>query len=546
MPTRFTHPRAARLTIALSLFLISACASSGAGQPPRFVAEEPVNTGIDHVYDGDWEFFVGGGVAVFDCNADGKSDLFFAGGSKPAALYRNESPAGGALRFTRVADPATDLEMVTGAYPLDIDGDGNTDLAMLRVGENVLLRGRGDCRFERANESWGFVGGDAWSTAFSARWEGANQWPTLAVGNYVDRSKPGAPFGTCHDNVLYRPAEDGHGFAPGQALAPGYCALSMLFSDWNRSGNADLMVANDRQYYRGGEDQLWRIRPGEAPALYGRAQGWQRLEINGMGIASYDVTGDGYPEYFITSMADNKLRTLAGGPQRPTYSDMARARGVTAHRPFTGGDVRPSTAWHAEFADVNNDGFVDLFISKGNVEAMKEAAQRDPSDLLLEQPDGHFVEAAEAAGLLSFSRGRGAALVDLNLDGLLDLVQVTRREPAKIWRNVGRGSTRRPRPLGNWIALRLRQPGGNRDAVGAWIEVQVGERTQRREVTVGGGHAGGQTGWIHFGLGGARDAKVRVQWPGGGWGPFVPVSANQFAYLERGASQATPWRPASK
>src|SRR3990172_3727207 len=281
--------RSAALAIGLSLIVVVGCASTAAVRPPRFV-EEAGPAGLAQVYDGDWEFYVGGGVAVFDCNADGRPDLFVAGGQNPAALYRNDSLVGATLRFTHLTDPAVGLEAVTGAYPVAIDGDGNVDLAVLRVGENVLLRGRGDCRFERANEAWGFAGGDAWTTAFSAHreagggwaappagesgarpgrgggggvfgvwvggareagvgaggdawttafsahWEAGRGWPTLAVGNYVDRSRPGAPFGTCHDNVLYRPADGGRGFAAPVPLTPGYCTLSTLFSDWNRSG----------------------------------------------------------------------------------------------------------------------------------------------------------------------------------------------------------------------------------------------------------------------------------------------------------------------
>ncbi|HEV8339475.1 MAG TPA: CRTAC1 family protein [bacterium] len=532
--------------VATTLLLAAGCGKPEVGQAPRFV-EETTPAGLTHVYDGDWEFYVGGGVAVFDCNGDGRPDIFFAGGAKMASLFRNESPTGGALRFARQSDSGLEVKAASGAYPLDVDGDGLIDLAVLRVGENLLFRGRGNCRFEAANDAWRFTGGGEWTTAFSARWEAGSDWPTLAVGNYVDRARPGAPFGTCHDNYLYRPAASGKGFAARLPLTPGYCTLSMLFSDWSRSGVADLLVSNDRHYYRGGEDQLWRILPGEAPVLYGRSDGWQQLRINGMGIASYDLTGDGYPEYFLTSMGDNKLRALAAGPQRPEYQDMARERGVTAHRPFTGGDVRPSTAWHAEFCDVNNDGYVDLFIAKGNVEAMEEAARKDPSNLLLGQPDGRFVEGAEAAGVLNFARARGAALADFNLDGLLDLVVVNRRENVKLWRNVGHGTAARPRTMGHWLALRLRQGGGNRDAVGAWVEVRMGERVVRREVTVGGGHAGGQLSWLHFGLGAARTSEVRVQWPGASWGPWLEVSADQFVYLERGSEsrseRVAPWIP---
>ncbi|MEE9250736.1 MAG: CRTAC1 family protein [Alphaproteobacteria bacterium] len=527
------------LTATLALFIAT---PSLPLEAPRFV-EETATAGIVHKYDGGWEFFVGGGVAVFDCNADGRPDLYFASGADKTRLFRNASATGGALRFEPVPDGPLALMKVTGAYPLDVDGDGTQDLAVLRVGENVLYRGLGDCRFARANEAWEFSGGDAWSTAFSARWERGRAWPTLAVGNYVDRDAPGAPWGTCHDNALYRPAADGGGFAPPIALAPGHCALSVLVSDWNRSGDADLRISNDRQYYRGGAEQLWRLPPGSPPSLYTRANGWRKLAIWGMGITSYDVTGDGYPEYYLTSMGDNKLRTLSEGAARPRYRDIARKRGVTAQRPFAGGEIKPSTAWHAEFRDVNNDGFIDLFVAKGNVEAMKDAAARDPNNLLLGRPDGRFEEAAASAGIVSFKRARGAALVDLNLDGLPDLVVVNRRENVQLWRNVGAGTAERPRPLGNWLQLKLAQSGGNRDAVGAWIKLSVGGRTLRREVTVGGGHAGGASGWIHFGLGTAERTRVRVQWPHGAWGPWISLLANRFVRITRGAGQAAVWLP---
>ena len=130
---------------------------------------------IEHRYAGDFQYFVGGGVAAFDCDDDGRSDLFFAGGSEPAGLYHNDSEPGGALRFTQLPSPVTDLAAVTGAYPLDIDSDGHTDLVVLRVGEDVVLRGLGDCAFERANESLGIDGGDTWTVAFSAAWEGATR-----------------------------------------------------------------------------------------------------------------------------------------------------------------------------------------------------------------------------------------------------------------------------------------------------------------------------------------------------------------------------------
>ena len=82
--------------------------------------------------------------------------------------------------------------------------------------------------------------------------------------------------------------------------------------------------------------------------------------------------------------------------------------GITAHRPYTGGDLNPSTAWHPQFADVNNDGLLDLFVAKGNVAQMPDFAAKDPNNLLLGQGDGTFVEAGDRAGVASFGIARGA------------------------------------------------------------------------------------------------------------------------------------------
>jgi hypothetical protein len=535
-PVRWTFSSTIAVVLAtVAVPGISAEAGSGASQAPRFVEEAGA---IGHRYSGDFQFFVGGGVAVFDCDDDGRSELFFAGGSDAAALYRNDSERGGELRFSQIESEVTDLTAVTGAYPLDVDSDGHTDLAVLRVGEDVLLRGLGDCGFERANESLGVDGGDTWTVAFSATWEEDNALPTLAFGDYLGPDRE-----SCEDSRLVRPDTGGETYAPTIALSPGYCTLSMLFSDWSRSGERDLRMTNDRHYYRDGSDQLWRVVPGETPRPYGEDEGWRPLRIWGMGIASADLTGDGYPELYLTSQGDNKLQTLADGPAQPAYEDIALERGATAHRPFAGGDILPSTAWHAEFADVNNDGFLDLLVTKGNVEAQTDHASLDPSNLMLGQADGSFVEGAEAAGIVSYHRARGAALVDLNLDGLLDIVVVNRVEPVTVWRNVGAGDADAPAPMGDWIGVRLAQPAPNVDAIGAWVEVRVSDRTATREVTVGGGHAGGQLGWMHFGLGDASAAEVRVQWPDGETGPWMTVPANGFATIERGAPEAIPWDP---
>jgi hypothetical protein len=285
------------------------------------------------------------------------------------------------------------------------------------------------------------------------------------------------------------------------------------------------------------------MEPADSPSLWTAEEGWRTLRIFGMGIASADLTDDGYPEVYLTSQGDNKLQTLADGPDRPEYEDVALRRGATAHRPYVGDDPAPSTAWHPEFADVNNDGHLDLFVTKGNVEAMTEYAAQDPSNLLIGQPDGTFVEGGEAAGIAGFLRARGAAVVDLNLDGLRDIVVVNRRENVGLWRNVGTGTADAPVEMGRWVALRVQQERPNRDAIGAWVEVRAGGRTWRIERTIGGGHASGQLGWTHVGIGGQDRAEVRVTWPDGAVGPWMEAAAGTFGIIDRGSEEIRRWTP---
>lgn len=513
----------------LAVALVCLGLPAGAQTPPKFI-EETASAGLGITFAGEWEEMVGGGVAAFDCSGDARPEVFVAGGVNPAGLWRNDSAVGGPLSF-RAVESGLELTRVAGAYPLDIDSDGVMDLVLLRVGENVVMRGLGDCRFERANEAWGFNGGDAWSTAFAATWEAGAAFPTLAIGNYIDRAEEAFPWGSCTDNWLHRGLSGGGaaGFAAPLPLTPSHCTLSMLFTDWNRSGTPSLRVSNDREYYKGGQEQLWEMLPGQAPRLYTEAEGWARLRIWGMGIASHDVTGDGFPDYFLTSMADSKFQTLLPDAEGPAYADVAWARGITAHRPYTGGDLRPSTGWHAQFEDVNNDGLADLFVAKGNVWEMPDFAMDDPNNLLVAGgPEGKFVELGDVAGVASLRAGRGAVLADFNSDGLVDLVVVNRNSPAQVWRNVTPGA-------GAWVQVRLVQPAPNVDAIGAWIELRAGDALQRREITSGGGHVSGSLGWWHFGLGAATGAEVRVRWPDGAEGPWQPVAAGGFYLLQRGA-----------
>jgi len=495
------------------------------GLLPGAALAEPVFTPIaapNHVYSGGWEHFVGGGVATFDCDGDRFPELYVAGGENPAELLRNDTATrGGALAFHAETPPALALTGVTGAYPLDIDGDGVLDLAVMRVGENALLKGGPDCSFAPFPEALGFTSGDHWTTSFSATWEAGVTLPTLFFGNYVDRNDPEGPFEACDVNQLYRPQNSV--YSSPIALEPGFCTLSALFTDWNRAGHPDLRLSNDRQYYvRGGAEQLWAMDA--TPRLYTEAEGWKPYSLWGMGIASRDVDGDGLPDVFLSTMSDQRLQ-LRHGPG-PTYDDVPYAMGTTAQRPAFGDDGRPSTGWTIAFGDVDLDGRDDVFIAKGNVEQMPSNAMEDPNNLLMQGADGVFHEAGQAAGIASLARSRGAALADLNLDGRLDLAVVNRRAAMEIYEN-------QTLTQGHWLEIGLRQDGPNVNAVGAWIELRLGDRVVSREITVGGGHASGMAIPEHFGLGPDAEAALRVIWPDGIASGWVSITADHILRLRR-------------
>ena len=293
---------------------------------PTFV-EETASAGIDSTYAGEWEYMVGGGVATFDCNEDGFDDMLLAGGTSPAKFYRNRSTRGGALKF-EAETSGLEMDNVTGAYPLDVDSDGVTDLVLLRVGENVVMRGTGRLPFRARQRALELRRRrclvDGACRNLGTRRRLADAWRSATTSTVVKRFRHGDPAPTtgCTGRAWPRPV-----LRRQPPLKPSFCALSMLFTDWNRSGTASLRVSNDREYYEGGQEQLWHVDRDQAPALYTDKEGWKVLRIWGMGIASYDLDADGYPEYFLTSMADNKLQTLAAIPEgRLAASDIQGRR----------------------------------------------------------------------------------------------------------------------------------------------------------------------------------------------------------------------------
>jgi hypothetical protein len=317
--------------------------------------EEAASAGIDQSYTGGWEFFRRRGCGEFRCNGDRSSRSAdcrrsLAGGKVLRQRKRNRRPAGLQADANRIEAGRSDR--VLGAYPLDIDNDRHTDLVLLRLGRNLVLKGGPDCRFEKANRNFSIDGGGRGRPACRQYGKRATAFrPSRSAIMSTARHRE-RPFGTCEPNQLLRPGTGrSRLFGCQEAAEPGHCALSMLFTDWNRSGSpisGSPMTGNITAVDR----NSFGICQGRPPRLYTASQGWQRLTVWGMGIAETDFDADGLPEYALTSMGDTKLQKLdeEAGEDRPTYRDIAFELGATAHRPYAGGDSKPSTGWHSEFA----------------------------------------------------------------------------------------------------------------------------------------------------------------------------------------------------
>jgi len=447
----------------------------------------------------------GGGVALFDADGDDDMDLLFViPGTWPGAgdaaggtnrLYRNDD---GALTDVTPGS-GVDIEgWCNGVAIGDVDADGDRDLYITRLGENVLLRNLGECRFERVDGAAGAAGGaDEWSTSAVFVDVDRDGDADLYVTNYLAFDPADPPMHgedglvctwqemvvMCGPQGLPAQADrfflnDGGHFREatvevGLAEAAGY-GLGVIDGDWNGDGWPDLYVSNDsvanRMFLSRGNGTLR-----DAGALSGAALSARGREQAGMGIASGDADGDGDEDLLVTnfSLEPNAFYVNEGGG---VFDDRSDAAGL-------GGPSRPMLGWGTTFLDADLDGALDLVAANGHVYSQADGAGTgtsfaQPDMLWFGYGDGRFRHASWAGDELAVSRALAAG--DIDGDGLPDLVITHLAGPPTVLRGTADTS--------NSLQVRVVGRPGNPDGVGTVLRLVDAKGEQLRRVRVSAGY----------------------------------------------------------
>jgi hypothetical protein len=224
-----------------------------------------------------------------------------------------------------------------------------------------------------------------------------------------------------------------------------------------------------------------------------------------MGAASGDYDNDGWLDIAVSNIGPNLLYQNADGV---AFHSIGSRAGVTHSVDRVENMLNPSMTWGLDFADFNNDGWLDLYLVAG---AMDFEHVPQPNVLYMNDHRGRFLDVSAASGANDPGQGRSVAVGDYDGDGYLDMFVANYGQPPRLYRNLSRRS-------GNhWIRLELEGTRSNRQAVGARVVLHApGLPPQTREVQIGQGLGSSDATALHFGLGTTSLVeRIEIRWPSG-------------------------------
>jgi hypothetical protein len=496
---------------------------------------------------------VGCGCAFFDYDNDGWMDILVLSGLRASGanedagnrLYKNNRDGS----FTDVTAKAGLLrKMWASAVTVgDYNNDGFEDLFITAYGHNVLYRNNGDDTFTDVTEEAGLLDSQTrWGAGCCFVDYDRDGHLDLFVSNYaafdlVRAPKPGANVNCVWKGVpvlcgprglpyshhsLYR--NDGHGFfkevskeAGISSTRPGY-GMTVVAADFDNDGWPDIYVACDSSpslLFRNKHDGTFE----EIGLVAGCALSDDGVDQAGMGIGIGDINLDGNLDIFKTHFMDD-TNVLYVNSGKGYFEDRTIVAGLGVETRFVN--------WGAAIADLDNDGYPDLFYATGNMYPEVEHKNpqyplKTPRVIFRNLGGGKFEELIDAAGpgVAAPHCSRGCAFGDFDNDGDVDILIVNLNEPPSLLRNDLGGNN-------HWLKVKLIGTKSNRSAIGARVTCSYAGKRQAQELIAQSSFYSANDPRLHFGLGDATVADLELRWPSGSVQFLKAVKANQIITIK--------------
>ncbi|HEY3936351.1 MAG TPA: CRTAC1 family protein [Bryobacteraceae bacterium] len=502
---------------------------------------------------------MGGGAAFLDYNNDGNLDILLVrgstiekyrrdGGDPVCSLYRGDGK-GHFVDVTKEAGLTDSLGWGMGVAIADYDNDGWQDIYITGYGRNFLFHNRHNGTFEEVAEKAG-VKGEGWSmgAAFGDFDRDGNL--DLYVAKYLEYPLGHLPV---HDSSCnYRGISvfcgprglpgsrdaiyfgDGKGHfrdrtAELQIDPQKLYGLGVLIADYDNDGWPDIFVTNDLSpnllYHNLGKGKFEEVALAASAAFSPDG-----VEEGNMGADFGDFDHDGWLDlYYTTSSFQND--ELLENNHDGTFTNVTNPAGH-------GASTYSFVKWGTSFADLDNDGWEDLFVVNGHL--YPEADKFDLGLVYKQRPlvflnnhNSTFREVGLSLGLSQRWKSRGLAVGDYDNDGRLDLLINNLDDGPILLHNE--------MPQQHWLLVRCVGTKSNRSAVGARLTLKAGDLQQIREIKAGMSYLSSNDLRVHFGLG-AHDKvdSLDVRWPSGLVERIRNIQADQILILEEGRSATAP------